>query len=158
MKQTIKQIESLEELSAFCGQIILELQNYKNNNYVSEIIDEIIKIQTILFNFSHNIYNNNSVFEQKTIEFVNCLITKYESYLENEDSMLYTPLGAAYICNAVCKRISENFCIENIENKNIDECMITNIYIFLIKLNKYFLKIGSFINLKIRNIFFKYLL
>ena len=157
MQQTVKQIESLEELSAFSGQIILELQNYKTNSHVGEITEEIIKIQTILFNFCHNLYNN-SVFEEKTFEFVNCLISKYESYLGNEDSLLYTPLGSAYICNAVCKRISENFCNENIENKNIDECLVTNIYIFLLKLSKYFLKVGSFINLKIRNMYFKFLL
>lgn len=135
------QIEALEELSSFIGQVILEIKDYNINS----ITNELVNIQRHLCKINASIYNSQEFYDPKFNEYITNEILKYE--IQTEDVLL--PMGASFICSSVCNRISEHFIYDTILCKNV--------YVLLMILKKYFYKLGNYLNYKVRKYYFNIL-
>jgi len=118
------QIEALEELSSFVGQIILELRDFDDKL----ITNELVNIQIQLCKINASIYNSQEFYDPNFNEYVTNSTAKYE--VQTNEVIL--PMGASHICCSVCKRISEHFLDDDILSKNV--------YVLLMILKKYFYK------------------
>ena len=132
------QIEALEELSSFVGQVILEVREFNDK----VITNELVNIQRQLCKINASIYNSQEFYDPNFNEYVTNATIKYE--INTSDVIL--PMGTSHICCSVCKRVSEHFLSEEILSKNV--------YVMLMILKKYFYKLGIYINYKLRKYYF----
>lgn len=132
------QIEALEELSSFVGQVILELREFDDKL----ITNELVNIQRQLCKINASIYNSQEFYDPNFNEYVSNSTAKYEV----QTSEVILQMGASHICCSVCKRISEHFLDDDILSKNV--------YVLLMILKKYFYKLGNYINYKLRKYYF----
>lgn len=132
------QIEALEELSSFVGQVILELREFDDKLITSELVN----IQRQLCMINASIYNSQEFYDPNFNDYLSNSAAKYEI----QTSEVILPMGASHICCSVCKRISEHFLNDDILSKNV--------YVLLMILKKYFYKLGNYINYKLRKYYF----
>lgn len=150
--QTIT-MNTIEEISAYTGLIVLELNNYTNqfcieDDYIdyeiksdfNDIIKQLREIQKMLNVFIKSTESFDYIYENKNIStFLDQLLEQYSKQEEETNNTKY-PTGYSFVSRAICKKA---------QNKATGN----NEILFFGKLASFFEKLGNYLN---HNYYYKY--
>jgi len=165
-KKNINIIEKIkdfsEEISAFIGLIVIELNQYEHqfcieDDYIDreiqddfkKIIKKLRKIQKILINpFEYNdIQRSNIIYQEDS----SCNILKFQKNMEDVKNINNHPTGYSFVVKSLCKKVSKKI---NINQEEEVENDIKNVVTLFIDLELFFQTLGEYLNC---NYFYKYI-
>lgn len=152
MSEQMNTINTIEEISAYSGLIVLELNNYMNqfcieDDYMdyeiksdfNDIIKQLREIQKMLNVFVKTKESFDYIYEHKNIStFLDQLLEQYSKQEEFTETKY--PTGYSFVLRSICKK-AQNKTTRNNET------------LFFSKLASFFEKLGYYLN---HNYYYKY--